>query len=84
MGNTGGTAEHVTDGMARAFLHAAWRTRPQHQERTLDSAAEPALPVRAACPRRQSCRRRNRIGRYKLAGADPNFVQYEKRWGRPS
>ncbi|HSB23084.1 MAG TPA: SMP-30/gluconolactonase/LRE family protein [Burkholderiaceae bacterium] len=24
----------------------------------------------------------NRIGRYKLAGADPNFVQYDKRWGR--
>jgi ribose transport system permease protein len=24
----------------------------------------------------------NRIGRYKLQGADPNFVQYEKRWGR--
>jgi ribose transport system permease protein len=24
----------------------------------------------------------NRIGRYKLEGADPNFVQYEKRWGR--
>ena len=24
----------------------------------------------------------NRIGRYKLDGADPNFVQYEKRWGR--
>jgi ribose transport system permease protein len=26
----------------------------------------------------------NRIGRYKLEGADPNFVQYDKRWGRPS
>ena len=24
----------------------------------------------------------NRIGRYKLEGADPNFVQYDKRWGR--
>jgi ribose transport system permease protein len=24
----------------------------------------------------------NRIGRYRLEGADPNFVQYEKRWGR--
>ena len=24
----------------------------------------------------------NRIGRYKLEGADPDFVQYEKRWGR--
>ncbi|HET7525612.1 MAG TPA: SMP-30/gluconolactonase/LRE family protein, partial [Burkholderiaceae bacterium] len=24
----------------------------------------------------------NRIGRYKLQGADPDFVQYEKRWGR--
>ncbi len=24
----------------------------------------------------------NRIGRYKLAGADPNFSQYEKRWER--
>jgi ribose transport system permease protein len=24
----------------------------------------------------------NRIGRYKLEGADPAFVQYEKRWGR--
>ena len=24
----------------------------------------------------------NRIGRYALTGADPNFVQYEKRWGR--
>ena len=24
----------------------------------------------------------NRIGRYKLDGADPNFVQYERRWGR--
>ena len=23
----------------------------------------------------------NRIGRYKLEGADPNFVQYDKRWG---
>jgi ribose transport system permease protein len=23
----------------------------------------------------------NRIGRYKLEGADPNFSQYEKRWG---
>ena len=25
----------------------------------------------------------NRIGRYKLPGADPNFVQYDKRWGKP-
>ncbi len=24
----------------------------------------------------------NRIGRYKLPGADPDFIQYEKRWGR--
>ena len=24
----------------------------------------------------------NRIGRYKLAGADPDFVQYERRWGK--
>ena len=24
----------------------------------------------------------NRIGRYKLPGADPNFVQYDRRWGR--
>jgi ribose transport system permease protein len=24
----------------------------------------------------------NRIGRYKLADADPNFVQYDKRWGK--
>ncbi len=24
----------------------------------------------------------NRIGRYKLESADPNFVQYEKRWGK--
>jgi ribose transport system permease protein len=24
----------------------------------------------------------NRIGRYKVEGADPNFIQYEKRWGR--
>ncbi len=24
----------------------------------------------------------NRIGRYKLADADPDFVQYDKRWGR--
>jgi ribose transport system permease protein len=24
----------------------------------------------------------NRIGRYKLAGADPDFVQYDRRWGR--
>jgi ribose transport system permease protein len=24
----------------------------------------------------------NRIGRFKLQGADPNFVQYDKRWGR--
>jgi ribose transport system permease protein len=24
----------------------------------------------------------NRIGRYKLRDADPNFVQYEKRWGK--
>jgi ribose transport system permease protein len=24
----------------------------------------------------------NRIGRYKLAGADPSFVQYDRRWGR--
>jgi ribose transport system permease protein len=26
----------------------------------------------------------NRIGRYKLEGADPNFVQYDKRWGKRS
>jgi ribose transport system permease protein len=26
----------------------------------------------------------NRIGRYKLAGADPNFVQYDRRWGKAS
>src|SRR5579871_1320742 len=26
----------------------------------------------------------NRIGRYKLRDADPNFVQYEKRWGKKS
>jgi ribose transport system permease protein len=25
--------------------------------------------------------RNNRIGRYKLEGADPNFVQYDRRWG---
>jgi ribose transport system permease protein len=24
----------------------------------------------------------NRIGRYKLEGADPNFVQYDQRWGK--
>jgi len=24
----------------------------------------------------------NRIGRYRLQGADPDFVQYDKRWGR--
>lgn len=24
----------------------------------------------------------NRIGRFKLEGADPNFVQYDRRWGR--
>lgn len=24
----------------------------------------------------------NRIGRYKLEGADPDFIQYDKRWGR--
>jgi ribose transport system permease protein len=24
----------------------------------------------------------NRIGRYKLEGADPNFVQYDRRWGK--
>ena len=23
----------------------------------------------------------NRIGRYKLGNADPNFVQYDRRWG---
>ena len=28
--------------------------------------------------------RNNRIGRYKLTGADPNFVQYGKRWGLAS
>ncbi|MGJ4950223.1 ABC transporter permease [Bradyrhizobium sp. HKCCYLS20291] len=26
----------------------------------------------------------NRIGRYKLANADPDFVQYDKRWGKRS
>jgi ribose transport system permease protein len=26
----------------------------------------------------------NRIGRYKLANADPNFIQYERRWGKQS
>ena len=26
----------------------------------------------------------NRIGRYKLESADPNFVQYDKRWGKQS
>jgi len=26
----------------------------------------------------------NRIGRYKLEGADPNFVQYDLRWGKSS
>lgn len=26
----------------------------------------------------------NRIGRYKLNNADPNFVQYDKRWGKQS
>ncbi len=26
----------------------------------------------------------NRIGRYKLSDADPNFVQYDKRWGKAS
>ena len=24
----------------------------------------------------------NRIGKYKLANADPNFVQYDRRWGK--
>jgi ribose transport system permease protein len=24
----------------------------------------------------------NRIGRYKLEGADPDFVQYERRWSK--
>ena len=24
----------------------------------------------------------NRIGRHKLDGADPDFVQYDKRWGK--
>jgi ribose transport system permease protein len=26
----------------------------------------------------------NRIGRYKIPGADPDFVQYDRRWGRRS
>jgi ribose transport system permease protein len=26
----------------------------------------------------------NRIGRYKLDGADPNFIQYDTRWGKTS
>jgi len=26
----------------------------------------------------------NRIGKYKLENADPNFVQYDKRWGKPA
>ena len=26
----------------------------------------------------------NRVGRLKLDGADPNFVQYDMRWGKPS
>jgi ribose transport system permease protein len=26
----------------------------------------------------------NRIGRYKLDNADPNYVQYDKRWGKLS
>jgi ribose transport system permease protein len=26
----------------------------------------------------------NRIGQYKLEGADPSFVQYDTRWGKPS
>jgi len=26
----------------------------------------------------------NRIGRYKLDKADPNFVQYDLRWGKAS
>jgi ribose transport system permease protein len=26
----------------------------------------------------------NRIGRYKIPGADPDFVQYDRRWGRQS
>ncbi|MDA9479136.1 ABC transporter permease [Bradyrhizobium sp. CCBAU 65884] len=26
----------------------------------------------------------NRIGRFKLDNADPDFVQYDKRWGKPS
>jgi ribose transport system permease protein len=26
----------------------------------------------------------NRIGRFKLENADPDFVQYDKRWGKPS
>jgi ribose transport system permease protein len=25
----------------------------------------------------------NRIGRYALPNADPNFVHYDARWGRP-
>jgi ribose transport system permease protein len=24
----------------------------------------------------------NRIGKYKLENADPNFVQYDRRWGK--
>ena len=24
----------------------------------------------------------NRIGRYTLPGADPDFVQYDRRWGK--
>ena len=24
----------------------------------------------------------NRIGRFKLNGADPNFIQYDRRWGK--
>jgi ribose transport system permease protein len=26
----------------------------------------------------------NRIGRLKLANADPGFVQYDQRWGKPA
>jgi ribose transport system permease protein len=26
----------------------------------------------------------NRIGRYKIPAADPDFVQYDRRWGRQS
>ena len=67
---TDGNALYIADGSAVLRLDGTVTTEVRRFDRTITALC--CLPDGGIA--------NNRIGRYKLADADPDFVQYERRW----